>query len=178
MESTKLAYYAQRVEHSVQDLYDTVSSIRRIRIAKWIDIVLFLSGLALLVLLVQQVWGLPILLLPVAIFGYFLLHLGIKTILRGRSIGFFLMNLRFVSLKTKRPVSQLEYLHYLRKASKMQIRYSEILRYYLNYDGHLNQNQPMRRFGMVLVDSPKYRSFYKEYQYNVRQYEQLRNQQA
>lgn len=178
MDHTKLAYYAQRIEHSVQDLYDTVSSIRRIRIAKLIDITLFVTGLTLVLVLANQWVAPPVILLPVLAFGYILLHLGLKTLMRGRTIGFVLMNLRFVSLKTKRPVSQGEYLHYLRKASKLQVRYTEIFRYYLNYEGHLNQNQPMRRFGMVLVDAPKYRNFYREYRYNIKQYEQFHNQTA
>ena len=102
--------------------------------------------------------------------------LAIKTIMRGEMIGYRIMRIRLINIKTKKRVTIKQYLQYINKSTKHQSNYTQIFHYYLSYDSRYVQNEPMKKFGMVLVDSNKYRKFIKEMQYNKAQLNQLQNQ--
>lgn len=173
---SRITYFEQRVEESTYDLYETVTSITKIHIAKAIDYLFFATGLSFFIIftiqsdIIANVYVYPSALLFIAL--YFL----IKTILKGQTIGYLIMGIRFVNVRSKEPVSMKEYLNYMKKTTKLEVRYTEIFRYYLNYNGRLNQNQPMKRFGMVLVERSKYKRFYQEYLYNMNQLQQIEQQ--
>ena len=174
----KISYFEQRIEESTYDLYETITSITKIHIAKFIDYSLFAAGLTLFIVFTIQSNLIANEFVYVSVLAFIGLYFLIKAILRGQTIGFLIMGIRFVNVRSKEPVTTKEYINYVKKSTKLEVRYNEIIRYYMNYDGRLNQNQPMKRFGMVLVEKSKYNKFYKEYQHNIKQLHQLQQQTA
>lgn len=172
----RITYFEQRVEESTYDLYETVSSITKIHIAKIIDYIFFVSGLLFFIVYTIQSNVISNMFVYVAVVLFTVLYFLLKALLRGQTLGYFIMGIRFVNVRSKEPVSMKEYLNYVKKSTKLEVQYTEIFRYYMNYDGRLNQNQPMKRFGMVLVERSKYKSFYEEYQYNINQLRRLKQQ--
>jgi hypothetical protein len=136
------------------------------------------SGLAAIIYVLVTSHWLANYLIGVTVIIYAGLYILLKAITRGMTVGYLLMGIRFINVRTKQVVTLQEYLQYVKKSTKMEIRYSQIFRYYLNYDGRLVQNEPMKKFGMVLCDSKKYKKFLKEYNYNQKQYNMLLQQMA
>jgi hypothetical protein len=173
-----ITYFEQRVEESTYDLYETITSITKIQIAKIIDYAFFATGLTLFVIFTIQSNLIANAFVYVSVILYLALFFILKTLLRGQTLGYFIMGIRFVNVRSKEPVTMKQYVNYVKKSTKLEVRYNEIIRYYMNYDSKLNQNQPMKRFGMVLVEKSKYKRFYDEYQYNLEKLQQLQQQSA
>lgn len=176
MDLKKMEYLKQRMEESNYDLYETVTSITKITIAKLIDLVLFLSGLVFFIAYTIANNVIPNVFVFVAALLFVLLNYIIRAVLHGQTIGYLIMGVRFINVRTKEPVTMKEYYNYVKRATKLEVRYTEIFRYYWTYDGKLNQNQPMKRFGMILVDASRYKRFYNEYRSNMDQYKTLDQQ--
>lgn len=178
MSNQTLEYLQQRIEESTYDLYDTISTIRKIKFAKFIDLVLFVTGLVFFgsYTIINQL--VPNLYAFIAVPLFVAFYLLVRAILKGRTIGYLLMGIRFVNVRSKEQVSIPEFFNYIRKTTKLEVRYTELVRYYWIYDSRLNQNQPMKRFGMILVDTSKYKRFYRHYRDDLNRYNELVNQQA
>ncbi|QMS84539.1 RDD family protein [Candidatus Xianfuyuplasma coldseepsis] len=175
MNHTKKEYYKQRVEESTADLYETVTNYERMMIAKAIDISLFLSGLFIISwLLIVSHW-LPNLLIGAAIVVYIGFYVLLRGLLHGSTVGYLIMNIRFVNVKTKKRVTLKEYFQYIRKSTRLEVRYSQIFKYYLLYDDRYVQNEPMKKYGMIVVDTKKYKRFYNDYQNNIAQLQKLQH---
>ena len=178
MTNPTLEYLQQRIEESTFDLYDTITSITKIKVAKAIDFTIFFAGLSYFVLYTLENTNISNLFLFLTVPLFISMYVLIRALLHGRTIGYLMVGIQFVNVKSKQPVSSMQYLNYIRKTTKLEVRYTELFRYYLNYDNRLNQNQPMRRFGMVLVDTTKYKKFYRDYQDHINRYQQLLQEQA
>lgn len=173
MSTIKQEYYEQRLNEATSDLYDTVTNYQRMMIARAIDISLFFTGLFLVsYILIETTW-VPNLLLSVGLLIYIILAVILRGLLHGNTIGYYLMNIRFINVKTKKRVSLHEYFQYIRKTTKLEVRYTQIFKYYLSFDERYIQNQPMKKYGMVVVDSRKYKRFYRDYQNNIENLKQL-----
>lgn len=176
MKTKKISYFEQRVEESTYDLYETITSITKIRLAKSIDVAFFVTGLSFFVIYTIQSNFIANVFVYASVLLFLALYFLLKAIFRGQTLGYLTMGIRFVNVRSKEPVSMKEYVNYVKKSTKLEVRYNEIFRYYMNYDSRLNQNQPMKRFGMVLVERSKYKRFYENYRYNIEQLQQLQQQ--
>ena len=160
MNNERLEYLKERLQLITNDLYDTIATLERIVFAKVIDYIVVLVGIVFVFRRDLTGWYLvPAIILW--IFLYFLLRI----LYRGRTLGMLIMILQYVNVKSKRPVTILEYVRYLRKTATLKVHIYQLFKYYLDYDNHHCQNEPMRRFGMILVDRKKYARFQKEHQY-------------
>lgn len=173
MSSKRVEYLKERLELSSNDLYETIVDINRIILSKVIDYLTFIFTLGYAIYYVKVQYNVPgfyyILLIIVWVIGMFIL----KTLLRGRMLGALILNIKYVNVQSKKQVTLIEYIKYLKKAFRLKVKYYQIFSYYLKYDGRLNQNQPMKKFGMIFVDGKKYKRFVKEHNYLKRELQYL-----
>lgn len=174
--TTEYEYYKQRKEEALADLYETVTKVDRIIAAKAIDWAIFVTGLFFVTYYsvnsetINHIWVFAMMV------AFLIAYHFVKVIFKGVSIGYLIMGIRFVSVKTKEPVTKKEFYQYIKNQLKFEVQYNHIFRYYFSFDDKTKQNTPMRRFGMILVDRKDYKRFYREYRYNNARYFELQEQ--
>jgi hypothetical protein len=171
-------YYLQRTEESTYDLYETVTKLPKIMISKIIDWTVFIIASYYIIQLTADFdysWAaFAVLFILLAFVGFNIL----KLLTRGVSIGQFIMGIRYISIRSKEPITSVEYAKYLIENLNAPVKYKQLLSYYFSYNNRLLQNVPMKRYGFIIVDRPKYKAFIKEYKYNQKKLQELKQQLA
>ncbi len=164
MYNERLEYLKERLQLITNDLYDTIATLKRILVAKLIDYAIVFIGACYVIyyFLQQEIsnW-----LIFIAVTLWITIYFFVRIMLRGRTIGMMIMNLQYVNVKSKNPISFREYLRYIRKTATLKAHIYQLFKYYLDYDNRHCQNEPMRRFGMIIVDRSKYLIFQREHNY-------------
>ena len=172
MVNQEYAYFKQRVEESIYDLYETIATIQKVILAKFLDLLILFGGVTLIGIFVPQT---SFLINPYLImFGYGLVLFIIWYFTRGLSLGYVLLGIRFVSVSTQKRASLKDFNEFIRKSMSLKIKYSQIFQYYFRYDNRLTQNEPMKRVGFIIVEVPKYKRFRKHLAYNIAKMNKLK----
>ncbi len=169
-------YYKERNNEKRLDLFQTVSTSEKIMAANIIDIVFFFAGLVLTVILARM---LPFFIPGLGLVGgvlYILIYFTFRVFAQGSSLGYLLMNIRLVKIKTADRVNGKDYWNYIVKNINSEVKITKIYSYYFNYDNWLKQNGAMHQSGLLVVNKSKFNKFNNEHKIISRKLHEIEKQ--